>query len=290
MTVSPTVCPECRLPLEQLLCRRCGAKYPVRDGIPVLVGGGRTSAAGQATYYDEAVDAEFEITRPHGTPRLYGWLLREKFRRSVHGIELRGRSVLVVCAGSGMDAEFLARSGARVATVDISQGAAARTLERARRTGFDVTAIVADVERLPFPDESFDLVYVHDGLHHLDSPERGLEEMTRVARHAVSVTEPARAAVTAAAVKVGLAESVEDAGNVVERLDPDRVVGVLERAGFRPIRVERYAMLYRHEPGAPMRVLSLTPIYPFVLAAFRVANRVFGSVGNKLVVVGMRGR
>ncbi|HEV8686705.1 MAG TPA: class I SAM-dependent methyltransferase [Gaiellaceae bacterium] len=286
--VSGIGCPECRLPLERLRCASCGVEYAVRDGIPWLVCRTRPSAARQATYYDEAVDAEFEITRPHGTPRLYGRLLREKFRRSVRGVELCGRSVLVVCAGSGMDAEFLARSGACVTTVDISHGAATRTLERARRAGFDLVPLVADVERLPFVDASFDVVYVHDGLHHLDRPERGLEEMTRVARHAVCVTEPARAAVTAAAVRLGLAEAVEDAGNVVERLDAGRVVRVLGRSGFRPVRVERYAMLYRHEPGAAMRFLSLAPVYPLVLATFLFANRVLGRVGNKLVVVGVR--
>jgi ubiquinone/menaquinone biosynthesis C-methylase UbiE len=44
---------------------------------------------------------------------------------------------------------------------------------------------VADAERLPFPDRSIDVVYVHDGLHHLARPEAGLAEMTRVARLAV---------------------------------------------------------------------------------------------------------
>jgi SAM-dependent methyltransferase len=282
------VCPECRSPLDRLLCASCGVAYPQHDGIPCLLGDAQPSATLQASYFDDAVDAEFEITRPHGTPRLYGWLLREKFRRSVRGVEIQGRSVLVVCAGSGMDAEFLARSGAHVTTVDISHGAAVRSRERARRAAIDLAPYVADAEQLPFADASFDIVYVHDGLHHLERPERGLEEMTRVARHAVCVTEPARAAVTAAAVKLGVAEEVEEAGNLVERLDPSQVVSVLGRAGFRPVRVERYAMLYRHEPGVAMRLLSLAPVYPVVLAAFRIANAVAGRIGNKLVVVGER--
>jgi ubiquinone/menaquinone biosynthesis C-methylase UbiE len=282
------LCPGCRSPLNRLLCASCGVAYPQRDGIACLLGDAQPSAALQAAYFDDAVDSEFEITRPHGTPRLYRWLLREKFRRSVRGLELQGRSVLVVCAGSGMDAEFLACSGAHVTTVDISHGAAARTRERARRAAIDLAPYVGDVERLPFADASFDIVYVHDGLHHLELPERGLEEMTRVARHAVCVTEPVRAAVTAAAVKLGLAEEVEEAGNPVERLDPRQVVSVLGRAGFRSVRVERYAMLYRHEPGRSMRLLSLAPIYPLVLAALRIANVLLGRIGNKLVVVGER--
>jgi hypothetical protein len=54
------------------------------------------------------------------------------------------------------------------------------------------------------------------------------------------------------------------------------------------VRVERYAMLYRHEPGRSMRLLSLAPIYPLVLAALRIANVLLGRIGNKLVVVGER--
>jgi SAM-dependent methyltransferase len=282
------VCPDCRSPLDRLRCASCVVTYRERDGIPCLHAEERPSAALQAAYFDDVVDEEFEITRPHGTPRLYGWLLREKFRRSVRGLELRGRSVLVVCAGSGMDAEFLARSGARVTTVDISPRAAARTRERARRAGIDLASYVADVERLPFAERSFDVAYVHDGLHHLEQPERGLEEMTRVARDAVCITEPARAALTAAAMRFGLAEEIEEAGNVVQRLDAGRVVSVLARAGFGRVQVERYAMVYRHEPGTSMRLLSLAPVYPLVLAAFHVANLLLGRAGNKLAVVGER--
>ncbi|MCA1571279.1 MAG: class I SAM-dependent methyltransferase [Chloroflexi bacterium] len=36
----------------------------------------------------------------------------------------------------------------------------------ARRGG----AVVADVEHLPYADRSLDMVYVHDGLHHLSDP------------------------------------------------------------------------------------------------------------------------
>ena len=44
---------------------------------------------------------------------------------------------------------------------------------------------------------------------------------------------------------------------MIERLDPDRVTHVLEDAGFRIARVERYAMVYRHEPGKASRLLRL---------------------------------
>src|SRR5665213_863504 len=46
-----------------------------------------------------------------------------------------------------------------------------------------------DVENLSFPDQSFDVVFVHAGLHHCHSPHRGLTEMYRVARLMVIVIE-----------------------------------------------------------------------------------------------------
>jgi ubiquinone/menaquinone biosynthesis C-methylase UbiE len=39
---------------------------------------------------------------------------------------------------------------------------------------------VADAERLPFEDASFDIVHSKDSLHHMDSPEQALEEYRRV--------------------------------------------------------------------------------------------------------------
>lgn len=285
-------CPKCQSKLDsdqvEHACPSCGRTYSAARGIAIFASS-HAHAQAQASYFDEEVDEEWETTRPHGAPRLYAWLLAEKFRRSVHGLPLTGASVLTVCAGSGMDAEFLARSGAReVVAADVSLGAARRTAERAKRYGVSITPVVADVERLPFADRSFDVVYVHDGLHHLEDPYAGLDEMTRVARHAVSVTEPARAGLTALAVKVGLAEEREEAGNLVARLDVGEVAAALERAGFRTIRRERYAMLYRHEPGWAMRLCSRPAVFPAARAGLRLANRVLGGLGNKLVVTAVR--
>jgi SAM-dependent methyltransferase len=39
---------------------------------------------------------------------------------------------------------------------------------------------VADAERLPFEDASFDIVHSKDSLHHMQSPERALAEYRRV--------------------------------------------------------------------------------------------------------------
>jgi SAM-dependent methyltransferase len=304
-------CPACHGKLlvasGALACGGCDRVYPVVDGIPILLADGIHEAhdelehlvdgaahghkRAQAAFFDDESAAEFEITRPHGTPALYGWLLGEKLRRATSGLEaiISGKDVLVICGGSGMDAEFYARMGASVISSDISLGAARRTAERARRFGLDITPIVADAESLPFEDRSMEVVAVHDGLHHLERPERSLREMARVAVAAVSVTEPANAAITRMAVKLGLALEREEAGNRVGRLDPADVSARLGALGFTTIRASRYLMYYRHVPGAITRTLSRPLLLPLVRASIDALNWIAGRFGNKMVVVATRG-
>jgi SAM-dependent methyltransferase len=268
--------------LEPLLLP--SATFRLEDGIPVFDAGSE-HARRQAAYFD-IEDDEFEISRPHGTTRLYEWLIEEKFRRSLEGLPglVEGSTVLTVCGGSGMDAELLARAGGRVVSSDISLGAARRVRQRARRSGLDLVPVVADAESLPFADGSFDLVYVHDGLHHLGDPLAGLAEMARVARRGLSVTEPADAALTRLAVHARLALRREEAGNLVARLDLDEVASFLRERDFDVVHAERYGMLYRHHPGAPSRLLSRPALFPVTVAALQGANAVAGRFGNKLTV------
>jgi SAM-dependent methyltransferase/uncharacterized protein YbaR (Trm112 family) len=280
-----------------LECSACGRRYPFHEDIPVLLspdppgmGEAAKHKTQQAAFFDQDSIDDFGITRPRGAPALYRWLLEEKFRRSVIGLEelLPGATALTVCGGSGVDAEFLAHAGARVILSDIALGVVLQARERARRFDLDIACVVADAEALPFRDASVDLVYVHDGLHHLEQPARGLAEMARVARSAVSVSEPAAALLTAAAVRLGLAEEVEEAGNRVRRLALDEIIGELSAHGFRSLRPHRYAMVYRHWPGKPMRALSAPVLFPLVRGALILLNAVIGRYGNKLTVQALR--
>jgi len=273
--------------LEPLL--RDGVWARQEDGIPVLSELSEHARL-QAAHFDEE-DDEFETSRPHGTTPLYEWLILEKFRRSIEGIAglIPGSTALAVCGGSGMDAELLARAGAaQVVSADISLGASRRARERARRFGLELQPVVADAENLPFDDGSFDLVYVHDGLHHLQHPEAGLAEMARVARRGVSITEPARAALTSIAVTVGLALDREEAGNRVARLDPHEVTAFLREQAFHVVRSQRYGMFYRHRPGAPSRFLSRPRLFPLTVAVLQGVNSAAGRVGNKMTVQAVR--
>jgi SAM-dependent methyltransferase len=306
------VCPDCRdgelIGLDvamrdgEIICSLCAAAYHVHGGIPILLPAGFDASDvhdeidhmhahkhQQADYFDRGVAEEFEISRPNDAPEAYRWLIQQKFRRSVeHLPPLRGATVVDACCGSGMDAELLAREGAGVIAVDISEGCAQRALARAQRYGLDYLVVVGDVEHLPLRDAAADIGYVHDGLHHLGQPALGLRELARVASGAVSVNEPADALGTAAMVKLGISQAWEDAGNRVARLRPEDVARELRAHGFDVTAQGRYLMYYKHEPGRVMRLASRPITRRAYRAAVSLADAALGRWGNKLQVTARR--
>jgi SAM-dependent methyltransferase len=286
---------------SKLTCTHCGEVYEVHGGVPILLPPGFDPGRAhdeldhvhahkhrQAAHFDHSVAEEFEIVRPHGTPRAHRWLLGQKLARAVAGLpDLRQAIVVAACCGSGMDAEYLARRGARVLAVDLSEGAALRARARARRFGLDYLVVVGDVEHLPVRTRAADVAFVHDGLHHLADPLRGVRELARVADRAVSITEPADAALTQIAVRLGLSANHEDAGNEVRRLRPAQVRRELEAAGF-AARSDRYLMYHGHEPGRAARLLSHPSLFPAFTASVGAVDVVAGRWGNKLCVTGIR--
>jgi SAM-dependent methyltransferase len=68
-----------------------------------------------------------------------------------------------------------------------------------------------DGENLTYPDESFDVVIVHNGLHHCASPHRAILEMLRVARRSILLFEPYDNFLTRLGVKLGVGQEFETA-------------------------------------------------------------------------------
>lgn len=248
--------------------------------------------AEQAEYYDHNVgDPEFEINRPHGESRLYRYMMDFKFNRAISQLtrSLAGASVLDVCCGSGMDAEYLVREGANVTAVDISEGCLLRARKRAIRYGVSYDLVRADAENLPFADGSFDYAFVHDGLHHLALPERALTELARVARRGLIVTEPADAAITKLFIRVGLMKPYEDAGNFVIRFGDDRLAQLCRSLGFDRIRSSRYLVKYGHPPARWWRRFDAELPFQAARAGFSLIGvALLGRWGNKLAFVAER--
>lgn len=91
-----------------------------------------------------------------------------------------GQAVLDVACGTGVVAVSAARAGAKVRALDLSPTLIERGKENARVTGVEVDFVAGDVEALPYPDASFDVVLSQFGHMFAPRPEVAVSEMLRV--------------------------------------------------------------------------------------------------------------
>jgi demethylmenaquinone methyltransferase / 2-methoxy-6-polyprenyl-1,4-benzoquinol methylase len=94
-----------------------------------------------------------------------------------------GEKALDLCCGTGDLAFGLARDGAQVTGLDFTQAMLDVAESRSRSLAIPqrVTFVQGDAQKVPFADESFQIVTVGYGLRNLSSWETGLNEMLRVA-------------------------------------------------------------------------------------------------------------
>ncbi len=115
--------------------------------------------------------------------------LHRRWKRLLAGMaEVKpGQKALDLCCGTGDIAFALHRAGAEVVGLDFSPAMLAVARERARKLHVRADApslqfMTGDVLHIPYGAASFDIVSIGYGLRNLESWERGLEEMARVAR------------------------------------------------------------------------------------------------------------
>jgi ubiquinone/menaquinone biosynthesis C-methylase UbiE len=95
------------------------------------------------------------------------------------------KTVLDVGVGSGLFSEVFYRHGLKVSGVDINP----HMLPAARQFVPQGNFQEARAEVLPFPDVTFDLVFMGLVLHESDEPLKALQEARRVARKRVCILE-----------------------------------------------------------------------------------------------------
>jgi SAM-dependent methyltransferase len=91
-----------------------------------------------------------------------------------------GQHVLDVACGTGVVAITAARSGARVTGFDLTPELLERARENASLANVAIEFHEGDVEQLPFPDESFDVVVSQFGHMFAPRPEVAIGQMLRV--------------------------------------------------------------------------------------------------------------
>jgi len=94
--------------------------------------------------------------------------------------EARGKRVLEIGVGMGADYLEWLKAGALAAGLDLSQASIERAQRRADLAGFRPDLRVSDAEHLPYPDNSFDIVYSYGVLHHSPDTRQCIREARRV--------------------------------------------------------------------------------------------------------------
>ncbi len=93
-----------------------------------------------------------------------------------------GMDVLDIGTGPGVFATLMAMAGNRVTATDISEEMLVQAAKNSESRGVSVDYIKMDVQKLPFPDESFDLIISRNVIWALPDPKGTLSECKRVLR------------------------------------------------------------------------------------------------------------
>jgi SAM-dependent methyltransferase len=127
---------------------------------------------------------------PHapGTPGFFADLDHYHFEKLHHLLRLvdfdawRGRRVLDVGCGAGVEVVRFAQGGAEVCGVDASRSAVGLTRLNVAQQNLTVGLACADGEALPFADAAFDFVYAHGVVQYASDDARVVAECHRVLR------------------------------------------------------------------------------------------------------------
>jgi SAM-dependent methyltransferase len=130
---------------------------------------------------------DLEITKhPVGSRGFFDDLDQYHFEKLHHLLRLvpfdgcRGRAVLEVGCGAGVDLVRFAKGGAIVTGVDLAPSAIQLAAANFAQQGLTADLRVADGEQLPFREGAFDLVFAHGVLQYTANPRKLVEEVHRV--------------------------------------------------------------------------------------------------------------
>lgn len=155
----------------------------------------------------------------------------------VVGLALAGadmHTVLDIGTGTGIFAEAFNRRGKQVTGVDVNPDMLAAASRYVPEGIFQPAA----AEDLPFPNDSFDLVFMGLVLHETDDLLQSLREAYRVTRRAFAVLEWPY-------------EEQDFGPGLEERLQPDQMMQLAVTSGFFPRETDRLEqlVLYRFDKG-----------------------------------------
>lgn len=164
------------------------AKYSTKSTPTKPIEASRSSIDDVHAYWSEYVN-DTEVTNlPAGSPEFFDALERYRYDKIdyledyVDFPRFRGKKVLEVGCGVGIDTLQFARAGAEVTAIDLTQNAVDLARANLARAGLQAAIQLGNAEALDFPAESFDAVYSHGVLHHTVDTRQSVQEVHRVLR------------------------------------------------------------------------------------------------------------
>ncbi|TRZ89148.1 MAG: methyltransferase domain-containing protein [Methanosarcinales archaeon] len=95
----------------------------------------------------------------------------------------KDQKVLDIATGAGFLALEFAKKADTVIGCDLTRNMLLKACEKEKTLGLENTGfLLSDVESLPFPDNSFDIVSCRFAFHHFPDPQKALIEMKRVCK------------------------------------------------------------------------------------------------------------
>jgi SAM-dependent methyltransferase len=94
--------------------------------------------------------------------------------------DVQGKYLLDLGCGAGENSVYFATKGANCVAADYSPGMVEVALKLANNNGVAVKGRVINAMAIAFPDNTFDIVYASNLLHHIPYPEIAIQEAHRV--------------------------------------------------------------------------------------------------------------
>ncbi|NER47640.1 MAG: class I SAM-dependent methyltransferase [Symploca sp. SIO1A3] len=94
--------------------------------------------------------------------------------------DIASKKLLDLGCGAGENSVYFAKKGAHCVAADYSPGMVEVAIKLAAANNVDIEGCTANAMALDFPDNTFDLVYASNLLHHIPEPKIALQEMHRV--------------------------------------------------------------------------------------------------------------
>jgi ubiquinone/menaquinone biosynthesis C-methylase UbiE len=140
------------------------------------------------SFWERTPCGSWDATAPEGSPEYFEQIERRRYELEpfIQGLgdfrSTRGLDVLEIGVGLGTDHMQFARAGARLTGIDLTEKGIELVRRRLAFEGLSSDLRTADAEQLPFPAESFDVVYSWGVLHHTPETPRAVREAIRVLR------------------------------------------------------------------------------------------------------------